>query len=85
MKIKLAQMRVKALNVKDNYKTMIEAIHKSIGESDLIVFPQNALLGMMHSDRINDKAMIDDLLYYHKSYIDYGYKDPADIITRLIP
>lgn len=70
MKIKLAQMRVKALNVKDNYKTMIEAINKSIGEADLIVFPQNALLGMMHSDRINDKAMIDDLLYYQDKLVE---------------
>ncbi|CAM3704917.1 NAD(+) synthase [Erysipelothrix urinaevulpis] len=66
MKIKIAQMRVKALDVKANYLSMMEIIQQTQNDVEILVFPRNALLGTMHGDRIENKYLIQDVLYYQE-------------------
>lgn len=64
MKVKVVQPRVKLLNIKENYERMKFAIENTQSSVDMIVFPQNVLLGAMHNDHILDDGIQKELAYY---------------------
>lgn len=70
MKIKVVQSRVFTLDVKRNFENMIQEIQSTESDVSLIVFPSNALFGKMHNDRILEKGIQKDLVFYQNQLLE---------------
>lgn len=67
MKIAMAQMRVKAFNLEENFQNMKQMIEEALQSgTDLIVFPELCVTGYLLSDRYLQKGFVELALTYNE-------------------